>query len=172
MNKHTIITTIAIIVIAIPVLYGIWSIYAVEQIQFRSSDEKFRYFDMANNEKIEVCNPNPFFVTFNGLRIDAYYKGDIKGTWQSNSKTLSPQTSEVLEIDYSSKNWPESQYLFMHMDGQFTGEQIIRIDPREMIIVTTFDTRIIGIIPFPVTITQSGFEYSQIMNEDSVCDKV
>ena len=58
----------------------------------------------------------------------------------------------------------------MHMDGQFTGEQIIRIDPREMSVVTTFDTRIIGVIPYEITISQSGFDFSQMMNEGSTCE--
>ncbi len=170
MNKYSIITVVAIIVIVIPVLYGIWNIVSVDQIEFRTNEDTFRYFEMARNEKIELCNPNPFFVSFNGLRIDTYYREDIQGSWMMDSKTLSPGTSEELDIDFSSDSFSETQYLFMHMDGQFTGEQIIRIDPREMTVVTTFDTRIIGVIPYQVSITQSGFEFTQMMNEDSSCN--
>ena len=31
MNKYSLITSVAIIVIIIPVLYGVWNIYSVEQ---------------------------------------------------------------------------------------------------------------------------------------------
>ena len=171
MNKYSIITAIAIIIIVVPVLYGIWNIFSVEQIQLRSPGEKFRYFEMANSEQIELCNPNPFFISFNGLRIDAFYQEGLKGTWLLDSQTLDPETAEVFEIDFSSDTFSESQYLFMHMDGQFTGEQIIRIDPRQMMIEKTFDIRILGVIPYQTTEIISGFEFSQMMNEDSLCNE-
>jgi hypothetical protein len=92
-----------------------------------------------------------------------------------------------LDADFSSENFAESQYLFMHMDGQFDGEipirldpskmvvqfdgEIpIRLDPSKMVVVTTFETKIIGVIPYQNTITQSGFDFTNMMNEDSRCE--
>ena len=170
MNKYSIISISAVIIIAITFLYGIWNVVSVEQLELRTTADTFRYFDFANEEKIELCNPNPFYVTFNGLKIDTLYREEIKGSWIMKSKTMNPETSEVLEINFSSNSFSETQYLFMHMDGQFTGEQIIRVDPTEMTVKTTFDTRILGIIPYPITYTQSGFEFSQMMNENSSCN--
>ena len=109
MNKYSIITAIAIIIIAIPVLYGIWNAVSVDQIQLRSTEDSFRYFDMANNEKIEMCNASPFYVSFNQLKIDAYYRGDLKGSWVMDSKTLNPETSEILDMDYTSDTYSEAQ---------------------------------------------------------------
>ncbi|MDX1441932.1 MAG: thr operon leader peptide [Nitrosopumilaceae archaeon] len=169
MNKYSIITLIAIIVIAIPVLYGFWNIYSIEQIQIRTPNDEFSYFDMANYERIELCNPTPFFVTINGLRIDVLYRDDEKGTFLMGSQTLGPESSKIQEINFSSDNFSESQYLFMHMDGQLEGEVPIRIDPTQMILKTTFDIRIIGIIPYQSTFTQSGFDFTQMMNENSLC---
>jgi hypothetical protein len=169
MNKYSIITIISIIVIISPILYGLWGIYSVEQLKIRTSSTEFSYFEMSNYEKIEICNPMPFFVGFNALRIEAYYTNDLKGVFEIGSTTINPYTSEIIDIQFSSENFAESQYLFMHMDGQFDGELPIRLDPSKMKMITNFETKIIGIIPFQTTITQSGFDFTQMMNEDSEC---
>ena len=170
MNKYSLITSVAIIVIIIPVLYGVWNIYSVEQLQFRTSNIEFSYFDMANYETIQICNPMPFFVSFNGFSIATYYAQDLKGIFEVGATTINPNTTKVLELNFSSENFAESQYLFMHMDGQFDGEVPIRLDPSSMIVITTFDTKIIGVIPYQSTITQSGFEFTKMMNEKSSCE--
>ncbi|MEJ2259685.1 MAG: thr operon leader peptide, partial [Nitrosopumilaceae archaeon] len=84
--------------------------------------------------------------------------------------TLDPNTSKISELNFSSDSFSESQYLFMHMDGQFDGEIPIRLDPNKMIITTTFETRIIGVIPYQTVITQSAFDFTNMMNENSSCD--
>ena len=170
MNKYSIITIIAIIVIIIPILYGIWGIYAVEQLQLRTPNSEFRYFEMSNDEKIQLCNPMPFFVSFNGLKISTYYANDLKGVFELEQTTIEPQISEVMEGDFSSENFSESQYLFLHMDWEFYDEGAIRLDPSKMVVITNFETKIIGIIPYQTTITQSGFDFPKMMNEDSSCE--
>ena len=169
MNKHSVITTIAIIVMVIPILYGVWGVFSVEQIQLRTPNSEFSYFEMSSYEKIQICNPLPFFVSYSGLTIAPYYANDLKGIFTMGTTTIGPNTSEVLEINFSSESYSESQYLFMHMDGQFDGEVPIRIDPSKMIVQTTFETRFLGVIPYQNTISQSGFEFTQMMNEESDC---
>ncbi|MDH3277112.1 MAG: thr operon leader peptide [Nitrosopumilus sp.] len=169
MNKYSIITVIAIIVIIIPILYGLWSIYAVEQLQVRTPNSEFRYFEMSNDEKIQLCNPLPFFVSFNGLKISTYYADELKGEFELGQTKIEPQISEVIEGNFYSENFSESQYFLLHMDWEFYDEGAIRLDPSKMLVITNFETKIIGIIPYQTTITQSGFEFIQMMNEDSKC---
>jgi len=171
MNKYSIITAVAIIVIITPILYGVWGIYSVEQLQLRTSSSEFSYFEMSNYEKIEICNPMPFFVSFNGLKIEPYYTNDIKGVFEIGPTTISPNTSEILDVNFSSDNFAEAQYLFMHMDGQFDGAIPIRLDPNMMVVVTTFETRIIGVIPYQNTIAESAFDFTNMMNEESSCEE-
>ena len=171
MNIYSIVTTIAIIVIIIPISYGIWSIYSVEQLQLGTPNKEFSYFEMSSYEKIQICNPMPFFVSFEGLNIAVFYTGDFKGVFEIGPTTIDPNTQEVLDLNFSSENFAESQYLFMHMDGQFDGEIPIRLDPSQMVLVTTFDTKIIGIIPYQITFAQSGFEFTKMMNEESSCEE-
>lgn len=170
MNKYSVISAIAIAVIMIPILYGIWGMYSIEQLQIRTEKDQFSYFDFANNEKIKICNPTSFFVTFSGLSIDVYYLNDIKGDFKMGPNTLDPNSSKILEMNFSSNSFSEAQYLFMHMDGQFDGEVPIRLNPNEMKVSTTFETKIIGVIPFEQTVTKSAFEFTQMMNEDISCD--
>lgn len=171
MNKYSIIAMISIVVIIIPILYGLWGIYSVQQLQLRTPNTVFRYFEMSNDEKIKICNPMPFFVSFNSMRIQAYYTNDLKGVFEAGPTTINPNTTEVIDVQFSSENFAESQYMFMHMDGEFTDELPIRLDPKEMIVITNFETRIIGIIPYQTTITQSGFGFKQMMNEVSSCER-
>ncbi|HUU49040.1 MAG TPA: thr operon leader peptide [Nitrosopumilaceae archaeon] len=171
MDKYSIITLISIIVIIGSVSYGVWGIYSVEQLQLRTPNTEFRYFEMANYETMEMCNPMSFFTSFDALRIEAYYTNDLKGVFEIGSTTINPNTSKVIDIQFSSENFAESQYLFMHMDGQFEDELPIRLDPSKMIMVTNFETKIIGIIPYQSTITQSGLEFTKMMNEDSRCEE-
>ena len=171
MNRYSIITAIAIIVIIMPILYGVWGIYSVDKLQLRGQSNGFSYFDMSNYETIEMCNPMPFFVGFNGLKIEVYYLNDIKGVFEIGPTTINPNTLETLDVNFSSDNFSEAQYLFMHMDGQFGGEIPIRLDPSQMVVVTNFETRIIGVIPYQNTITQSAFDFTNMMNEESSCEK-
>jgi len=171
MNKYSIITAIAIIVIIMPILYGVWGIYSVEKLQLGGPSDGFSYFDMSNYETIEMCNPMPFFVGFNGLKIEVYYINDIKGVFEIGPTTINPNTLETLDVNFSSDNFSEAQYLFMHMDGQFDEYLPIRLDSSKMVVVTNFETRIIGVIPYQTTITQSASDFTSMMNEESSCEK-
>jgi len=169
MNKYSIISVIAIAVIVTTILYGVWGIYSVHQLQIRAEKEGFSYFDLANYEKIKVCNPTSFFVTFSDFTIRMYYLDDLKGEFKIGPNSLGPNSSEILDLDFSSDSFSEAQYLFMHMDGQFKGEVPIRLNPNEMKISTTYETKIIGVIPYEQTIIKSGFEFTQMMNDDISC---
>lgn len=170
MNKYSLISIIAIIVIIIPVLYGVWSIFSVDQLKIGTPNEEFSYFEMSSFEKIKICNPMPFFISFNGLTIATYYTQDLKGVFEMGPTTINPGSSEIVEINFTSDNFAESQYLFMHMDGQFDGELPIRLDPSNMVVVTKIETQIIGVIPYTSTIMQSGFDFTKMMNENSSCE--
>ena len=172
MNRYSIISVIAIIVIVIPISYGLWCIYSVEHLQLRTPNDQFSYFDFANHEKIRICNPTQFFVSFSGMEIEVYYLDDIKGVFKVESATLNPNSSKVLESDFTSESFSEAQYIFMHMDGEFKGDIPIRLNPNEMAVKITYQTKIIGIIPYQQTITQSAFDFTKMMNENSSCNNI
>ena len=167
MDKHSIIVIIASIIIAIPFVYSGFNIYAVNQLQIHGTDEEiFRFFDMINDGSIKVCNPTPFFVSFNKLSIVTNFDSYNKGTFSSKPISLLPLSSAVINGTFSSESFSEAQYLALHFDGIFGGSIPERIDPRRLVITTEIDTPIIGLIPFTVTKQYSGLFFWETLNGD------
>ena len=171
MNKHSIITIIAIIVIVIPFAYAGLSIVGVGQLEYRwDNPGEFTFFTMLNQGEIEFCNAIPFWITFQKFEISTFYQSDILGSFVVQPLTINPYSSVVQEGIFSSEEISESQHIFMTFDFMFNGGNI-RLDPNQFIILITADTPILGIIPYSSTTQMSGFEFDKMMNaEDLSCD--
>ncbi len=171
MNKHSIITIIAIIVIVIPFAYSGLSIVGVQQLEYRwDNPGEFTFFTMLNQGEMEFCNAIPFWITFQKFEISTFYQSDILGSFVVQPLTINPYSSVVQEGIFSSKEISESQHIFMTFDFMFNGGNI-RLDPNQFIILITTDTPILGIIPYSSTTQMSGFEFDKMMNaEDLSCD--
>jgi len=165
MNKHTSIVIIASFIIAGPFVFAAWNIYAVQQIQFVGIEEKkFNYFDMINDGEINVCNPNPFYVTFDKMDIKMIFEQKDKGRFSIQGTTLPPSSVTTLEGKFRSETFEEVQYLSMHFDGMFSGSAPIRIVPSKLAIATETHTPIMGIIPYSITQQYSGFDFWNMLN--------
>ena len=171
MNKHSIITIIAIIVIVTPFVYSGLSIVGVQQLEYRwDNPGEFTFFTMLNQGEMEFCNAIPFWVTFQKFEISTFYQSDILGSFIVQPLTINPYSSVVQEGIFSSEEISESQHIFMTFDFMFNGGNI-RLDPNQFIILITADTPILGIIPYSSTNQMSGFEFDKMMNtEDLSCD--
>ena len=171
MNKHSIITAIAIVVIVIPFAYSGLSIVGVQQLEYRwDNPGEFTFFTMLNQGEIEFCNAIPFWITFQKFEISTFYQSDILGSFVVQPLTINPYSSVVQEGIFSSEEISESQHIFMTFDFMFNGGNI-RLDPNQFIILITADTPILGIIPYSSTTQMSGFEFDKMMNaEDLSCD--
>ncbi len=65
MNKHSIITAIAIVIIIIPFAYSGLSIVGAQQLEYRwDNPGEFTFFTMLNQGEMEFCNTIPFWITF------------------------------------------------------------------------------------------------------------
>ena len=171
MNKHSIITVIAIIVIIIPFAYSGLSILGAQQLEYRwSNPGDFSFFTMSNHGEIEFCNPIPFWASFQKLDITIFYNEENLGSFAVNSVTINPLSSTIQKGTFSSKEISSAQHIFMTLDFEFD-EGDIRLDPNKLITVIQIDTPIIGIIPYSSTTQISGFDLDTIMNsEDLTCD--
>jgi len=166
MDKHVVIVVVASIVIAIPFVFSAWNIYSAEQIQLIGfNQEKFSYFDTINNGKISVCNPLPFYVTFNKIDIIMIFDQTGKGTLSIHDVTLPPSSITNLEGEFSSEIFVEAQYLSLHFDGMFSGSAPLRIDPSRFDIVTEMHTPIMGVIPYSISKQYSGLDFWNMMND-------
>jgi len=168
MNKHSVIVIIASIVIAGTLVFTALNIYTADQIQLRATDQEgFRYFKLINDGMISICNPLPFYASFNDFNIIIFYEGNNKGTFSVQGIVLEPNSDITTRGKFRSDSFEEVQYLLLHYDAQFSGTGPIRIDPEKLEIVTEIHTPIIGYIPFSVTNQYSGLEFWEMMNNDS-----
>lgn len=166
MNKHTLIVIIASIVIVGAVGYSGWNVFAVENLKIASVERgNFSYFDLMNDGKIEICNSLPFFVTLDGFEIGIFYNNENKGTLTVPKTVISPESSSLVVGNFKSDLFVDAQYLFLHLDGEFSGNQPIRIDPRHMSVVTNANSPIIGVIPYTISHQYSGFEFYNMMKD-------
>ena len=171
MNKHTIITLIAIIIIVIPIAHSGLSIIGANQVEYRwDSPGQFSFFAMINNGEMEFCNNLPFWISFQNFQVSAFYQKEILGSFEVQPMTINPFSSTVKEGIFVSEQREEAQHIFMTFDFEFNGGNV-RLDPNQFIIVVNTNTPILGIIPYSTTTQISGFEFDQIMNsEDLTCN--
>ena len=96
MNKHSVITTVAIIVIVSPFAYSALSIIGSQQLEYRwYSPGEFSFFTMSNHGEIEFCNIMPFWTSFQKYEISMFYDEKFLGTFVIDSNTLNPLSSAV-----------------------------------------------------------------------------
>ncbi len=171
MNKHSIITAIAIIVIVIPFANSGSSIIGVQQLEYRwDNPGEFTFFTMLNQGEMEFCNTIPFWITFQKFEISTFYQSSHLGSFIVQPLTINPYSSVVQEGIFSSEGISEAQHIFMTFDFMFNGGNI-RLDPNQFIILISTDTPILGIIPYSSTSQISGFEFDKMMNaEDLSCN--
>jgi hypothetical protein len=168
MNKYSIITLIAIIVIIIPFAYFALSVIGVQQLEYRwNNPGEFTFFTMLNHGEMEFCNAIPFWISFEKFEISTFYQSDHLGSFVVQPLTINPFSSVVQGGIFSSEEMSESQHIFMTFDFMFNGGNI-RLDPNQFIIVVKTDTPILGIIPHSTTTQMSGFEFDKMMNAENL----
>ena len=167
MNKHTVITVVAIIAIVIPFAFSGMNIYAAEQIQYRWNDPgKFSFFELMNNGRIELCNTQSYPTNFEIFEITIYYQGENKGTYKIENLEINSSEIKLEKGTFVSDNFIDTQRLFLVMDFQFDGGDN-RVDARHLFVNVSINTKIIGIIPYSIESQYSGFDFDQLMNGEN-----
>ncbi|QLH07300.1 thr operon leader peptide [Nitrosopumilus ureiphilus] len=171
MNKHSIITGIAIIVIVIPFAVSGLNIIGAQTLEYRwSSPGEFSFFTMSNHGEVEFCNTIPFWTSFQKFEAITFYDSKHIGSFAVNPLTINPLSSQVQEGIFSSEEIAATQHIFMTLDFEFDGGDI-RLDPNKFTVLIQTDTPIIGIIPYSTTTQISGFDFDKIMNAENLsCD--
>jgi hypothetical protein len=171
MNKYSIITFIAIVIIIIPFAYSGLNIIGSNQLEYKwNGTEEFSFFAMSNSGDIEFCNPMPFSTSFQKFQIISFYDARNIGTYQIESTTIEPQSSIVKKGNFSTEEFQSTQHMFMTLDYEFDGGAV-RVDPNKFIVLVSIQTPIMGIIPYAHTMQISGFELDQTMkNQELSCN--
>ncbi len=171
MNKHSIITAIAIVIIVVPFAYSGLSILGTHQLEYRwDNPGDFSFFTMSNSGDMEFCNTIPFWITMQKFEVATFYDATHLGSFIVEPTTMYPLSSTVQKGLFSSEELAAAQHNFMTLDFEFDGGDI-RLDPNKFMIVIRADTPIIGIIPYTTTTQITGFDFDKIMNADDLsCD--
>jgi hypothetical protein len=171
MNKYSVITVVAIIIIIIPFAYSGLNIIGSNQLEYKwNSTEGFSFFAMLNNGDVEFCNPMPFPTSFQKFQIISFYDAKNIGEFEINASTIESQSSAIQIGNFLTEEFQTTRHMFMTLDYEFDGGAI-RVDPNKFIVLVTIQTPIMGIIPYSNTIQISGFELDQIMkNEELSCN--
>jgi len=166
MNKHTAIVIIASVVIIISIGFSAWNLFSTEQVQFKTANPNFKYFDLINNGKITMCNPLPLSASFNSVSIKMIYEGREIGTFDMSRVFLESNSETEIQGKFSSESFKESQYLSLHFDGMYNNVIPTRINVENMNVITQIQTNVIGVIPYAATHQYHGLEFWKMM-EDS-----
>ena len=168
MNKYSIITFIAIIIIITPFAYSGLNIIGVNQLEYKwSGSEEFSFFAMSNSGDMEFCNPIQFPISFQKFQIISFYDAKDIGTYEIESTTIEPQSSIVKKGNFVTEEFQSTQHMFMTLDYEFDGGAI-RVDPNKFIVLVNIQTPIAGIIPYSHTIQISGLELDQTMKKQEL----
>ncbi len=168
MNKHSIITTIAIVIIIIPFVYSGLSIIGAQQLEYRWNNQgEFSFFELSNSGEIKLCNTMPFWISFQKFEIATFYQGKHMGSFVVDPFTIDPFSSTVQEGSFTSDTIAEAQRNFFTLDYMFNGGEK-RMDPDQFIIQTQIDIPIIGIIPYSTTNQILGFGFDKMMNAENL----
>ncbi|AFS81302.1 hypothetical protein NKOR_07175 [Candidatus Nitrosopumilus koreensis AR1] len=171
MNKYSIITVIAIIVIVIPFAHSGLSIAGMQQLEYRwNGPGEFTFFAMSNSGDVEFCNTLPIWMSFQKFEIATFYEKNHLGSFVVGPTTINPLSATVNEGVFTSEEITAAQHNFMTFDFEFDGGDI-RLDPNQFIVVISSETPIIGIIPYSSTTQITGYDFDQKMNvNDLTCN--
>ena len=171
MDKHTIIVIIASVLIAGTLGFTFGNIFLIEQVGFGLSNQKdFRFFGLINEEEIVICNPSPFYTSFNNLKIKMSFEGREIGEISFPGIFLEPNSNTTKKGEFNTQSFEEVQYYSMHFDAMFLNTIAQRIEPSKMIIQTEIQTQILGFIPYTVTNQYAALEFWEMMNSDeNIC---
>ena len=171
MNKHSIITIIAIIIIIAPFAYSGLSIFGIQQLEYRwDNPGRFSFFTMSNHGDVEFCNTVPFWISFENFKVETYYDTNHMGSFSVNPITINPLSATIQKGIFSSDEISASQHMFITLDFEFDGGDI-RLDPNKFMVVIRANTPIIGIIPYSTTTQMTGFDFDKKMNSENLsCD--
>jgi hypothetical protein len=85
---------------------------------------------------------------------------------------LAPHSASGISGKFVTDDKRVSQILFSSLDTAMSGSgQDARINIDNMQVITTLDTKVIGVIPFSITQQYSGQEFVDMMNQKTGCDE-
>lgn len=172
-NKHTIVVIVSIIIIAGSFGYSSLSLVSAKELQFRWYQiDSFDLLSILIGGRLSVCNNSDLPASFSSYSFDVFYEGKSIGRFSTQGAGLAPHTNTMVNGKFESDDERVTQILFSSLDTALSDRNAAaRINPDKMEVTATLETKIIGIIPFPITQHYSGPEFVDMMNQKTSCDE-
>jgi len=172
-NRHTAIVIGSIMVIAGTIGYSSLSLVFAKDLQFRWFQvESFDLLSIMFGGKLVVCNDSDYPVNFHQYSFDVIYDEQNLGVFSAQGVGLAPHSASEISGKFVTDDKRVSQILFSSLDTAMSGSgQDARINIDNMQVITTLDTKVIGVIPFSITQQYSGQEFVDMMNQKTGCDE-
>lgn len=172
-NKHTIVVVLSIIVIAASLGYSSLNLLSAKDLQFRwYQPDSFDLLSIIFGGKISACNNSDYPASFASYSFDVIFEEQNLGTFTANGAGLAPHTSAMVDGKFATDNRQVANILLASLDTALSGSgQAARINPDNMQVITTLETKIIGLVPFSLTQQYSGAEFVQMMGQKTSCDE-
>lgn len=165
MNKHSVITAVAIAVIVVPFALSGFNILGAQQLEYGwGQPGEFSFFALSNGGEMEFCNPVPFWTNYQKFEVLPFYAGNQLGVYTIDNLALNPTSAEVRHGTFRSDSFSAAQQIFMTFDFEFDDGNM-RLDPNQFTVIVSTSTPILGIIPYSTVTSISGFEFDQSMNQ-------
>lgn len=172
-NRHAVIIIASIIVIGGSVGYSSLSLVSAKDLQVRWYQiDSFDLLSIMFGGKLSICNNSALPASFASYSFDVIYEEKSLGKFSIEGATLAPHTSTMVGGKFTTDDKRVANILFASLDTALSGSgQAARINPEHMEVVSTLETRIIGLVPFSITQKYAGPEFVQMMNQRTSCDK-
>ncbi len=170
-NKHTLVVVLSVIVIAASLGYSSLNLLSAESLEFRwYQPDSFDLLSMMFGGKLAVCNNSDYPAAFARYSFDVIYEDQNLGTFTADGAGLAPHTDTMVDGKFATDNKQVANILFSSLDTALGGGHAARINPDNMAVVSTLETKIIGLVPFSVTHQYSGEEFVKMMSQKTECD--
>ena len=94
---------------------------------------------------------------------------EILGTFVLKGGQVSPMSSKVFTGKFNSDSQTLAGVTSLLIDTELKGRDVLRLDAKQVYIITSTQTDILGFIPYTVSNQYSGYDYFDVMNQQLNC---
>jgi len=165
MNRHTAIVVISSVIIAGTLGFSASNVVVAEGIHFEKSGETFSFFDMINRGSITICNTMPLYAYVDNISVTISNDGKQVGQLVLAERVIEPGLKRTYQGSFMTNSLEEAHYLALHFDAMYEGVIPERIHASSLVVTTSVDTRILGVIPYHATSSYQALAFIDSMND-------
>jgi len=164
MNRYSVITIVAVFVIASPIVISAINVAGVERLEYGwgSSTDEFSFFWLSSGGQMKVCNTMPVWGGFESFDLEIFYQNELIGTYSVESVSIDPMSSGLYDGTFRSDHWNTAHHTLMALDFEINSGTT-SIDPAQFVVETSVNAPFMGFVPHSVTSSMTGHDFDTLM---------